>query len=160
MAALVIRDALAVVASHEQRTLRAEDDLLERIEEILRTHLVLIPPGGEQRRLVDEVSQVRSSESRGCRGDLVEPHVGRKRHVPSVNLEDGLASILVGQVDDDVPVEPPGSQQCLVEHVGLVRCGQHDDALPAGEAVHLGENLVERLFLLAPAASCLFRVRR
>ena len=69
-----------------------------------------------------------------------------------MDLEDRLATGLVRKVDDDAPVEAPGPQQRLVEHVGLVGRRQHDDALAAGEAVHLGEDLVQRLLLLARAA--------
>ena len=45
----------------------------------------------------------------------------------------------------DLPIEPPGTEERRVEHVGPVRGGQDDDALVPGEAVHLGEDLVERL---------------
>ena len=47
------------------------------------------------------------------------------------------------------PVEAPGPQECLVEHVGLVGGGENDHALLAGETIHLGEDLVEGLLLLA-----------
>ena len=51
-----------------------------------------------------------------------------------------------------VPVEAAGSQQRRIEDVGPVRGGQHDDALRAGEAVHLGQDLVQRLFALVVTA--------
>ena len=46
----------------------------------------------------------------------------------------------------------PGPQQRRVEDLGAVGRGQHDHALVAGEAVHLGEDLVERLLPLVVAA--------
>ena len=85
-------------------------------------------------------------------GELGQIDVVRERNLARVDLEDRLAAGLVGQVDDDAPVEAAGPQQRLVEHVGLVGRGQHDDALAAREAVHLGEDLVQRLLLLARAA--------
>ena len=60
-----------------------------------------------------------------------------------MDLEDRLAARLVRKVHHHLPVEAPGPQKCLVEHIGLVGGGQHDHALLAGETVHLGEDLVE-----------------
>ena len=65
--------------------------------------------------------------------------------------EDRGASRLVGQVHDDAAVEAAGPQQRLVEHLGLVRGRQHDDAAAARETIHLGQDLVQRLFLLIRA---------
>ena len=47
----------------------------------------------------------------------------------------------------------PGAQQRAVQHVGLVGGGQHDDAFAPAEAVHLGQDLLQRLLLLAVAAA-------
>ena len=46
MAALVIRDALLVGAAQEERPLGSEHDLLEGVQEVLLTDLVLLAPGG------------------------------------------------------------------------------------------------------------------
>ena len=48
----------------------------------------------------------------------------------------------------DLPVEPAGAQQRRVEDVGPVGGRDQDDALPVTEAVHLDEQLVQRLFAL------------
>ena len=47
----------------------------------------------------------------------------------------------------------PGPQQRRVEHVGTVRRGDEDDALVRLEAVHLDEQLVQRLLALVVAAA-------
>ena len=46
----------------------------------------------------------------------------------------------------------PGPQQRRVEHVGPVGGGEHDDAFARVEAVHLGQDLVQRLLALVVAA--------
>jgi hypothetical protein len=51
------------------------------------------------------------------------------------------------------PVETSRSQQRRVEDLGPVGRGQHDDRLHALEAVHFGEDLVERLLALVIAAA-------
>jgi hypothetical protein len=54
---------------------------------------------------------------------------------------------------DDAPVEAPGPEQSRVEHVRAVGGGDEDDPLVRLEAVHLHEQLVERLLaLVVPAA--------
>src|SRR5699024_6427146 len=52
---------------------------------------------------------------------------------------------LVGGVDVDVAVEAAGPGESGVEDVGAVRRGEHHDPFGTGEAVHLGEDLVEGL---------------
>ena len=84
-----------------------------------------------------------------------------------MDLQDLDAALAVGWVDHDLPVEPSGSQQRRVEHIRPVGGGQDHHALVAGKAVHLGEDLIQRLFALvvtaerlrAPASgrSCRFR---
>ena len=68
-------------------------------------------------------------------------------------LQDALAPAHVRPVHDDLAVEAPGAQQRRVEHVGAVRGRDEDHAVVRVEAVHLDEQLVERLLaLVVPAA--------
>ena len=78
---------------------------------------------------------------------------GAERHRSGVDLEDLDAALAVGRVDGDAPVEASRAQQRRVEDLGAVR-GAEDDHVRAGlEAVHLGEDLVERLLALVVAAA-------
>src|SRR5690606_30494494 len=70
-----------------------------------------------------------------------------------VDLQDLLAAAHVGQRYDDLTIEPAGPQQRGIEHVRTVRRGDHDHALVALEAVHLDEELVQRLLTLVVAAA-------
>ena len=72
--------------------------------------------------------------------------------LPRVDLEDLLAALQVGPVDHDLAVEAAGAQQRGVEDLRPVGGGQEDDALLRVEAVHLGQELVERLLPLVVAA--------
>ena len=69
-----------------------------------------------------------------------------------MDLEDLLAALDVGRVDGDAAVEAAGAQQRRIKDIGSVGRGQDDDAFGAREAVHLGEDLVERLLALVVAA--------
>ena len=70
-----------------------------------------------------------------------------------MNLQDLLAADEVGVRDDDLTVEAAGPQQRRIEHVGPVGRGDDDDAFVLLEAVHLDEQLVERLLALVVAAA-------
>ena len=52
----------------------------------------------------------------------------------------------------DFAVEASGTQQGRVEHVDAVGGGQHDDTAVGAEAVHLGEQGVQRVLALVVAA--------
>ncbi len=67
--------------------------------------------------------------------------------------EDLLAALDVGARHDDLAVEAARAQQRRIEHVGAVGRGDDDDALVRLEAVHLDEQLVERLLALVIAVA-------
>ena len=69
--------------------------------------------------------------------------------VASVHREDPLAALDVGRRDEHLAVEAAGAQQRGVELLEQVGGGDHDEAPARGEAVHLDQQLVERLVLLA-----------
>ena len=58
----------------------------------------------------------------------------------------------VGTVDDDLPVEAPGTDERRVEHVRTVRRSHDDDALAGVEPVHLDQQLVQGLLALVVGA--------
>ena len=64
-----------------------------------------------------------------------------------------LAALAVGAVDDDLAVEAAGPQQRRVEDVGPVGGGDQDDVVLHLEAVHLDQELVQRLLALVVAAA-------
>ena len=67
--------------------------------------------------------------------------------------EDALAAAHVGARHRDAAVEATGTQDGRVEHVGAVGRRDDDDALVRLEAVHLDEELVQRLLALVVTAA-------
>ena len=63
--------------------------------------------------------------------------------------EDPFAALDVGRRDEHLAVEAPGAQQRGVELLQQVGGGDHHQPAAGGEAVHLDQQLVERLVLLA-----------
>ena len=76
-----------------------------------------------------------------------------QRLAARVDLEDLRAALAVGPVDGDLAVEAAGAQQGGIEDVGPVGGRDHDDVVLGLEAVHLHEELVERLLALVVAAA-------
>src|SRR5918995_2995877 len=150
--ALMVGDALALLGAHQQRSLGTEHDPFQGVQEILLAHLLLLTARRQERRFVYQVPEVGSREPWRRGREFPKIHATGERHASGVDLEDRLATHLVREVNHHSPVEAPGPQKCLVEHVWLVGGGQHDHALLAGETIHLGENLVEGLLLLARSA--------
>ncbi len=70
-----------------------------------------------------------------------------------MHLQNLLAPDHVRIRHDDLPVEAAGAQQRRVEHVRAVGRGDQDDAFVRLEAVHLDEQLVQRLLALVVAAA-------
>jgi len=81
------------------------------------------------------------------------PGVVRERDAAGVDAEDRLPAAPVGRLYGDPPVESPWTQERLVEHVRTVRRPDHDHPRGRVEAVHLGEDLVERLLALVVASA-------
>src|SRR5215211_5571620 len=152
--ALVEGDSLPLLRAHQQRALGAEHDLLQSVQEVLLADLVLLTARRQERRLVDQVPEVGARKPGRRSPELPQVHAPRERHAPRMDLEYRLAACLVREVHHHAPVEAPGPKKSLVEHVGLIGGGQHDHALLAGETIHLGQDLVQGLFLLARSPDC------
>src|SRR5262249_16705829 len=152
VSALVIGNAFLVRAAQEERPLGAEDDFLQRVQEVLVTHVVLPAPGRQQRRFIDQVLYIRPREPRRRGGNLRQACVLREWNSAGVDVEDRVAAGLMREVNHDAPIEAARPKERFVEHVGLVGRCQDNDTLAAGEAVHFGEDLVQGLLLLARAS--------
>ena len=64
-----------------------------------------------------------------------------------------LAAAEVGEIDHDLPIEAARAQQRGIEHIGAVGGRDEDHAFVGLEAVHLDEQLVERLLALVVSAA-------
>src|SRR5690606_32880015 len=100
-----------------------------------------------------KVCKVGSGESCGALRQHVEVYVGSEGLALRVYGEDLFAPLAVRTVDDDASVEAARAQKRRVEDVGAV-CGRDEDDRGVDiEAVHLDEQLVERLLALIVTAA-------
>ena len=154
VARLVIRRQAALMLRNDAAVLLGPgDDLDDGLIEQRHVDRGQVAPTGEQRRLVEQVLQIRAGEARRAPGDLREVDVLGEGLVARVDGEDLLAALDIRQADIDLPVKAARAQERGVEDVDAVRRGEDDNALVRGEAVHLDEQLVERLLALVVAAA-------
>ena len=133
--------------------LRAHQQFVAGVLEVGHVDVVFVVPAGPEGGLVDQIADVGAGQADGARRQPLQIDVEVQRHVLAVDLEDRQAALVAGPIDRDVAVEPAGPQQGRIEHVGPVRGGHDDDRLVLGEAVHLAEDLVERLLALVVSAA-------
>ena len=152
MTRLVVRDDAPFLVVHHPLLLEAGDDAVDRLVEVLHLDGGLVLAGGEQRGFVHQVGEVGAGESRRARRDHLQVDTPGDLDVLDVDAQDVFAAANVGLVDQHLAVEAAGAEQGRVEHFGTVRRAHDDDALARVEAVHLGEQLVERLLALFVAA--------
>ena len=142
------REAALFFLHDERLALGAQHDAILRFLEIAHVDLLVILAGGEQRAFVHEIGEIGASHTRGATRERGHAHVVGDGLVAQVHLEDTLAATKVGRVHHDLAVEATRAQQRGIEHVGAVRRGDEDDAVVRLEAVHLHEELIERLLAL------------
>ncbi len=127
------------------------DDAVDRLVERLRVDLPAPVADAQQRGLVDHVRELGAAEARSLARHLLQRGVWRQRPLAAMQAQDLQAPVHVRHVDHDLAVEAPRAQQRRVEDVGAVGRAHHDEAAVAREAVHLDEDLVERLLALVVA---------
>ena len=71
-----------------------------------------------------------------------------KLHIARMDFEDRFTAVDVGPIDYDLPIEAAGPQQGLIQNFRRIRRRHDDDARGSIEAIHLGQELVQRLFPL------------
>ena len=108
--------------------------------------------GSNECRLVADVSDVSSRETRCLAGKQIKVDRAIGLDVAQVYLENLLAVTQLGKLYVYLPVEASGAQQGFVQDIGTVGGGQNDDTTVGAEAVHLGKQLVKRALALVVAA--------
>ena len=124
MTHLVVRDDFTLEGV-QQAVLLLEPghDAFDGGGEVLQGHGRGLASRRHQRRLVDQILELRAREPRRHRRDVVhlEPGLERQPPRPNVHAQNLLAALLIRALDGDSAVEPPRTLQRAVQHVGAVR---------------------------------------
>ena len=128
------------------------DDPLHGLLEFRHPHLGLVPADGEERGLVDEVRQIRPHHARCHVGKGLQIEIGDRLDFLYVDPEDLLAPEFVRPIDEDVAVETARPEERRVKDLRPVRRGHEDHPDFRVEAVHLDQELVQRLLAFVVSA--------
>ena len=132
--------------------LQAAHDSVDGAEEILASDELLVVPCCNKGRLVADIGDIGTGETRRLLGEKIAVEIGVEFDVAQVHVEYLRPLLDVGQSDLYLPVETPRTHERLVENVGPVRGGKNDDARIGTETVHLRQELVQGLLPLIVAA--------
>lgn len=150
----MVRGDLLLLLGHDPGPLlRTRHDAVDGLVEHLVVDQLQVAARREERRFVQHVRQVGTGEAGRTTGNGAEVDVLCDRLALLVHLENLETALHVRPVDRDLPVETARSQQRRVEDVRSVRGGDQDDAALHVEAVHLDEQLVQRLLALVVTAA-------
>ena len=154
VAGLVIGGQLLFILGHgHSAALGAHHDLVLRVFEFGMGDKALVAPRRHQGRLVDQVHQIGARKAGRAAGQHLEIDIRRQRHLADMDLEHLFAAGDVRIGHHDLAVEAARAQQRRIEHVGTVGGGDQDNAFIGLKAVHLDQQLVERLLAFVIAAT-------
>ncbi len=128
------------------------DNRFHRFLQILLRHGVPLTTDGPQGAFVDDVGQLRARSAGSGPRNHIPIYTGLRFDIPGVYLEDGFPALQIRQLHRNASVEAAGPQQRRIQGFWSVGGGQDDDAPAAVKAVHLAEQLIQRLFPLVVAA--------
>src|SRR5215510_4140254 len=154
VARLVIGDRPLLGVTDDYRSaLDPHQDLVLGVLEVRHLDGLLVLSRGEEGGLVDEVREVGPRKAGSAPRQHLQLKDRRQRNPAGVDPEDLLPTLDVGPRHYDLAVEAARPEQRRVQHVRPVRRSDQDDAVVRLEAVHLDEELVQRLLaLVMPAA--------
>ena len=149
---VVGNDLLLVVGQYRGLALLTGDDDLHRLLKIVLRGALSTLANGAQSALVDDIGQVGARGTGRGAGDRGQVDRGLRLHALGMELKDVLTAGQVGQLNGNTAVKAAGAQQGRIKAIGTVGRSEDDDTLMVIEAVHLGQQLVERLLALVVAA--------
>ncbi len=154
MATLVVCGVAQLVESHALRpTLRTGLNTVDGLVDGAVVDELGAGTGAQQRGFVQHVGKVGAGEARRAHGDHMQVDVRHERLALGVYLQNRLAAFQIRCFDGHLTVETTRAQQCRVKHVRTVGRSDDDEVGIVVEAVHLDEQLVQRLFAFVVATA-------
>ena len=144
---------LILVADDMALLFGAHLNALNRVIQVAHGNLLLAFTGTENRRFIHDVFQIRAGEIRRALGNVVQIDVIGKRLFLGMNTQNRLASANIRIANRDLAIKTTRAQKRGIQNILAVRRCQNNDALVDRKAIHLNEQLVERLLALIVSAA-------
>ncbi|MNI40565.1 hypothetical protein D3C73_947910 [compost metagenome] len=129
--------------------LLAHHDLVDCEREMALLHLGQVLAHHVNRSFVHHALKLGTGEAISLFRYLVQVNLLMQRLVLGMQIEDGLAALLVRHVHLDMTVKAAGAQQRRIQHLLAVRCRNQQDArrIIIVNSIHLRQQLIERLII-------------
>ena len=140
--------AAFTLAHHHGATFGAHQDFVLGELEVLHRDRLFVLTSRQEGGFVDQILQISTDEAGRAGGDDAELNVTRERHLLGVHREDAFTTADVRAGHGDAAIEASGAQDGRIEHVRTIGGRDDDHALVGLEAIHLDQQLVQRLLAL------------
>src|SRR5579859_953760 len=146
-------DRLFALADDAALALWPGNDAINGLFHLAHTDGALAAAGSQNGGLVEQVLKVGAGEARRLLGERFKLHAAVQRLALHVDVQNCQAPLDVGTVQHHLPVKAARAQQRRVQHVWAVGGGDDDHVGVGVKAIHLDQNLVERLLALVVRAA-------
>ena len=125
---------------------------LDTLFQILLGHGFSSHPYCPQRRLIDNVCQLRAARTVGGTGDLIVIHTLIHFNLFAMDFQNCLTAFQIRQLYRNPAVKTSRTKQSRIEGFRTVGRRQNDNTLLTVKTIHLSQKLVQRLLALVIAA--------
>mmetsp|Transcript_22299 Transcript_22299/g.66991 ORF Transcript_22299/g.66991 Transcript_22299/m.66991 type:complete len:408 (-) Transcript_22299:1221-2444(-) len=153
VACFVVGDELLGGVVGQRAALKAGDDAVRRVVDLLLRDLLLVPARSEDGRLVHKVLEVGPAEAGRAPGHIRELYLICNPFVFQVHLQNLLTALHVWQANCYAAVEAARPKERIIQNIRAVGGCHDNDTRVSLKPIHLSEDLVQRLLpLIVPAA--------
>ena len=150
---VISRHALFLITDDQRLSRDAHQHFVLRQFEIVVRDGLLIHARCIQRCFIYQVREIGAGESGRTSRNHRNVDIFRQRNLSNVNGQNSFAAFHVRTCNHHAAIETSRPQQCRIENIRPVRCGNQDDAFVGFEAVHFDEQLIECLLALVVSAA-------
>src|SRR6266852_4908968 len=148
MTAFMVSSDIHIFVAEDQWTFCPEQDLIQGLFKAALVHRIQVATCGKECSFIDQVRQICTDHTSRRAGNSHQVYILIQRHLACMNLENSQTPIPVGTINNHSTIEATGAQQGLIKPIRTVCCGDNHNGLMTIKAIHLYQELVQRLLSL------------
>ena len=154
MAGFMVRgDPSFLIAHLMALSFRSVADFFAGLFQIGHGDRLSVLTGSQKGCFIQHVRKIGPCEARDFLCDGIEIDIRFQRLILRMDTQDRKTASEVRTADDDTAVETARTQKRRIEDIRTVRRSEGDDAFVRAEAIHLDQELVQRLFSFVVSAA-------